>query len=454
VVQDHTLGPTATLDVHVVTDGGAPTPAKLTFVGIEGTDTPELGPRFRAAGAGNVIASVDGRASLALPPGTYVVYASRGPEFDLAQQRVVLAAGAHVRAQLAVHHVVDTSGYLSADFHQHSLVSNDAGMSTRDRVITNLAEGVEVAVSTEHNQIFAFAPLVDAMGVRDRVAAVTGLEATTQDLGHFNVYPLEPDPEAPRNGAPAVDGLGAADLLERLRQLDLAAVVQVNHPRSGHDGYFDHVDPRDDHEHTYLLFDALEVVNGKRMLDIDKTLGDWFWLLDEGRVVTATGGSDSHAVVGEEAGYPRNFVGAGTDDPARLSETALVDAVKTARHVIVSNGPFVTVKVAGENAIGRTLTRRAGDIVELEVTVQAAPWVDCTEIELRAGHGEPARRIPVAAPAGKVVRFAQRIPVRVTRDNWHVVIVRGEKPLYPVVQGREALVHPFALTNPVWVRVR
>ena len=61
-----------------------------------------------------------------------------------------------------------------------------------------------------------------------------------------------------------------------------------------------------------------------------------------GKRYTLTGNSDTHQIVFQEAGYPRNFVRM-PDHLSNFDTPAFVDAVKRKHAVIVSNGPFVEI---------------------------------------------------------------------------------------------------------------
>src|SRR4051794_1329297 len=152
-------------------DTGKPIPCKLTFVGVSGTPRPAF-TRFdigRQEGdavlAYDRIMSGSGTGAARVPAGTYDVYVSRGPEWDLyvARRLVVSEKGAAISARL--HHVVDTSGWVSADFHVHAHMSTDSHVPMHDRVYEFLADGVEVITSTDHNVVADYAPLIAQLGV-------------------------------------------------------------------------------------------------------------------------------------------------------------------------------------------------------------------------------------------------------------------------------------------------
>jgi hypothetical protein len=438
-----------------VTVQGAKTPCKLTLRGVAPTPDPSFGPRFRARGAANVILSLTGQTDVMLPPGRYTLWASRGLEYDLGVATVDVKAGENAPVALELHRVVDTTGALAGDFHQHALPSPDSSVGLVDRVTANLAEGIEVAIATDHNEITDYAPYVALIDARASLKTVVGLEATTESVGHFNAYPLVRAPRAGRGGAPAVHGLSPSEIFVRLRALATDVVVQVNHPRSGKSGYFRlfGFDPTAESTTLDLGFDALEVLNGKRLEEFDLLLKDWFWLLSHGHIVTATGGSDSHAIVGEECGYPRNYLGVGTDDPQTLTDAMLLAVVKRTRDVVVTNGPYVTLKTGGRSAIGQVLSVGKGDTVPVEIVVQAAPWVDVDRIEVYERGTPFGKPIPVTAGRDAVVRYRAVWSWPAKRDTWFVVVVRGSDALDPVVTPGDKPVTPIAVTNPVWLDV-
>ena len=94
-------------------------------------------------------------------------------------------------------------------------------------------------------------------------------------------------------------------------------------------------------------FDALEVWNGRNVDARAKVLGDFFALLRTGHPVTATADTDTHGIVGQEAGYPRTYVRVADDgplDPWTAARTAdVVRGVKVLRDVVLTNGPMLRV---------------------------------------------------------------------------------------------------------------
>jgi hypothetical protein len=438
--------------VFEVHEGGTPTPAKLTFLGAGNTRTPRLGPAFAAPG-GNLTLTVDGRGEVQVPPGRYRVIASRGPAFTLDDQEVEIQPGEATRARFELQRAVDTRGLLCADLHQHAAGSADSAVAPLDRAAANLAEGLDAIVITEHNLVADFSSVLERLGATRPIGLLAGDEATLDGLGHWNAYPLVPHADRPRGGALDVRNKSAHEIVGGLRAADGGAerVVQVNHPRAGLIGYFNTVgfDPRapqlpPDWEGG---FDAIEVFSSKDVTKADAPMRDWFALLDRGLGYTAVGGSDSHLIYGQEVGYPRTCVPAA--DGARPAD-ALVAGIKRRHDALVTNGPFVRASVGGHGP--GQLAAAARGRARLDVEVQAAPWVDVRRLEVFVDGQRRGK--PVDIPAARVVdRWKGAIDLKVERDAYVVVVVRGDASLEPVVSRPEGSPAPLplAITNPIFL---
>lgn len=450
--------------------GGAPVrvPAKIQWF-AEGSAAPAAAP----------VLSRGEPVTLSLAPGRYRFIASRGPESTIAEQVLEVQPGAAREVELAMARVVDTTGYLGCDLHQHTALSADAGVALEGRVLSNVAEGVECAVASEHNLVVDWTPAVRALGLGERLHVVPGNEissdASRDPFGHLNVFPLAPDPAAPRGGAPPVRDRAPRELIDAARALPGERVIQVNHPRSGRNGYFDQLgfDPAigaGKHPAYDGRFDAVEVWSGRYVASRAKVLEDLWGLLRAGRPATPTANTDSHGIVGAEPGYPRTYVGVGVDEPARLDPAALVEGLRRRRDVVITNGPFVTLRL-GEVRQGGIASPGRG--AALTVRVERAPWVDATELTLLVG-GAPAATMPlpgaastaagakldeisvpvvVGRAAGKGGKAAGKgpAPLVIAEDSFVVAVVRGERPLEPVLQGEPEEIRPFAMTAPLWI---
>lgn len=253
--------------VRIHDRNGVPLPAKATVVGrydgaFAGMRTPEFlfdlaaGEEFRSTDLVDddpndpstlefieTVGFTDqGEAVLLVRPGDYDVVSSRGPEYDLARSSVRVRAGETVTVGHQLNRVVDTRGWVAVDTHIHSKQSIDSGMDLDERVRSIAAEGVEVAVATDHNFVTDYGPYVARNGLNPWLHSIVGIEMTTLESGHFNGYPLRYAVGEVTKGsfewARRPPRCVFDDILERGSLGPENTIIQVNHPRDDLLGYF------------------------------------------------------------------------------------------------------------------------------------------------------------------------------------------------------------------------
>jgi hypothetical protein len=473
-------------------------PMRLVFRGLEDTEDPDLLDDL----TGYTVDSGEGAAplhivsdvhlagiasdptSIAVSPGTYLVYATRGPEFSLEKTKLRIAAGETVELAIAPpSRVVETPGWVAADLHVHSAPSFDSIISPARRAVSFAAEGGEILVSTEHDNLFDYAPVIDGLGLRGRLVSVMGVEVTSEvstwrtpyTIGHANAFPFPRDPLAFRRGAPANEGRRWREVLYDLRSAPGERVVQLNHPRFG-DRFFqgaeawdelpDSIEPQCylDHmgpaarpfdasqplasAHNSVLiepdpvtglrdidFDAMEVMNrvaeGRRA-----NHREWTALLAQGERLTGTANSDSH---GEHqvVAMPRNMVLLPSDEVPLFDEAAFIAAVRGGR-LFGTSGPMVFADLNGVG-LGEMYSADAG---VLRARVDAADWVGASSLRVSV-NGILTHEQPVAP--GDVVE----LELSFSKDGFVLVEVEGEagedyRAVYPAHR-------PYAFTNPIYV---
>jgi len=448
--------------------GRAPIPCKLTIEGVGGAANPDFGPAHVADLAKNVVWLRPGETRTApLATGRYRVTASRGPEYDLTTSEITVPSTSPP-APFVLRRVVATTSYVATDFHQHTILSADAPVATRDRVIANAAEGLEVAVASEHNHVADLAPIAKELGLTPFVVEITGDELTSdaskKPFGHANVFPIAADTSKPRNGAPAVRDRLASDVFAESRGLPGGShVLQINHPRSGKNGYFDLLgfDPKTGvgtGAGYDASFDAIEVWNGRVVAHRTKVLDDFFGLLRTSHVATPIADTDTHGIVGEEPGYPRTLVRVSSDvdldrwDDARTQD--LVKSIRETRDVVLTNGPFLQVTANGKTSIGGVAPAPTGSEVKIAITVTSAPWIVVERAEIRfvkAPSPQPITLTSKKVATGALVAEG-RASVLVKEDDAFLVIVSGTKAMRPVLSGNDdAEIAPWAMSGPIWI---
>jgi hypothetical protein len=450
-------GTTANLTLKVRDEAGAPLAAKLR-IDRDGSTDPLFEDDGGLDGADRFAWTGNGELERELVPGRYKLLVTSGIERNAKSFTVNLRAGQRQALEARLTRAIATPGWISGDLHLHQAPSVDADISLPIRVISVAAEGVELAVATDHYVVTDLAPTVAFLRARgalsSKLLTVPGTEVSTvgRRFGHFNVFPLTPE----RNVV--FDNTTPSELFADARRKSPGGVLQVNHPRWDEKlGYFTYValdentgEPR--RPGWDPNFDLLEVYNGddaKELKDVKKVFLDWIHLLGRGHRYVATGSSDSHNLAFLDPGLPRTMIrhGIGTSDATDVdvSPASVLHALKAGR-VTVTSGPILEATVNGRGP-GETATG-VGKRARLEVRVQAAPWVDVASLSvLLGGQGRLLHWVPVPR-TGQPQRLRRIFDIPVESKTFVIVAAEGERPL-PNASRDGTL--PFAFTNPIWL---
>jgi hypothetical protein len=324
------------------------------------------------------------------------------------------------------------------------------------KVAGAVADGLDIPVSSEHEWVTDFQPVIKALGVTPWAFGMASSELTTFAWGHFGVVPLTPHDDAVNHGAVEWIGNSPAEVFKHVHSLPEQPILIVNHPRSsGFAGYFgaasfDHDADTGDPELWSHDFDAIEVFNDS---DFEKnradSVADWFALMNHGHRVSAVGSSDSHHLRTSPVGYPRTCFQFGHDDPTKLSTKAVRDALAGANSTI-SGGLFMSVAGPGGEQPGATVTTASGSATFL-VTVQAPSWISADTLETIVNGATVSMEPLLPIGVGPARKFANQVTVKLdpaAPHNWVVFHARGETDLAPLHPGRR----PFAVSNPVFLK--
>jgi hypothetical protein len=456
--------------IHVTaTENGLPVPARVQIVMTDPPSVPDnYGEPPIAANRLHVAYPEAGEVALPAPPGDYEVIVSRGFEYELVRENVSVTAGATIDVTADLEHVVDTTGVQCADFHVHTWRSNDSGDNSLEKVRQAVADGVELPVRSDHEWVDDFESEIAQLGVEKHAVGFGSVELTSFELwGHMGVFPVEADPSRVNAGAPTwqtfptseapdapFETLSPPIVFDSVRARPEAPVIIINHPR-GSTNYFGYVgyDPATglasevaDWDTKFTLVEFFN--NAGWQSNRGEQVEDWIGLLRAGRKIFAVGSSDSHTLSSSPVGYPRTCIALGTDDPRALTASAVRDQL-AAGHTTVSGGIFVSAKV-GIATSGDTVGG-AGSPMDVDVTVQAATWIDVDTIEVIVD-GVTVDTIPVlpgdADPSNPVIRWKGQVPVQVQATGGFVIVAAyGGTALAPVHAGKV----PFGVTNPIFV---
>ncbi len=460
--------PSAVLRFEILDEAGAPIPGRLTFVG-EGVELfPNVGARpEELAVRKNVVYTKSGVGAITVPAGTYEIYASRGIEWSLDRTELHFEEGWEYRWTARLRHEVDTTGWVSGDYHLHTLTYSGHGdANMEERVISLVGEGLEFAVATDHNHNTDYDPTIAKLGVGERIRAVVGNEVSTP-IGHFNAFPLEPDRPVPDPDARDANALFKF-IREEPNRYGVTPVIQLNHPRWLRIDYFGRtgLDPvtGESSDPAYSSdFDSLEVLNenvGWGYYNADTTdryvgegihsvLEDWFVLLNRGHRYAAVGNSDSHTVHAAFGGYPRNYSRSSTDAPSEIDPAEVAAAIR-AKQVFTTTGPFVELEVNGV-PMGGDARAEEGGVVTIRARIRAASWIDVDRL-LVVINGRALQEWEIPEVDGVLV-IDETEELTLRRDAWIAVLVEGDDSLAPIIPDAGRPILPLAITNPVWVDV-
>ena len=448
---DLPAGASGTLDLTVVDDQGHAIPARVSLR--------STGQRIEYAGAAGTLA-------LALAPGDYTLDVSRGMEYDAyTVDPLTIIDGETTTVAATLERVVDTSGWIAVDPHIHSEMSTDSQVPLDVRLLAVAAEGVEVAISTDHDFVTDYNPVIEELGLGAFVTAQNGVETSSLVWGHVNSWPLVADYDRPAGDAIPWFERSPAEVFALMRARGAGTVIQINHPRTSDSGLFEIIDfapetltalrdPTDldlpaDTDLSALDVDAIEVCNSYDSDGFAAGLTDWLALVAGGHPAAITGSSDSHdrsSYIGHSRTYV--YVGAGNDDPAVVDLDELNLALK-ARKAVVAQGAFVTAAIIDPDT---ALAAQPGELVDLtgesaaaiRITVQAPPWMPLSQIVVYHGR-DIARTIGLDSANTATIRYDDVIDLTPgASDGFFVIHVVPAGPGSPVLGQPDG-----SVTNPL-----
>ncbi len=454
VVADNVLELPVASTIRVTTTEGASGdnfPAKIEVFRVDGevpTAPASFGESSPGGGRVHFENPVDGMATLEVPAGEYRVRVGHGPTYERVEQ--VVSVDGEARVDAVIDEVFPNPGVLCGDFHLHTHGSVDSSDRADDKLRSIVANGVQIAIRTEHEVIRDYSPIITDLGLDAFVKGFIGVELTTVEYGHFNTFPLEMR-EGPGNGTPLWPGLLPTELFDAVRDRPEAPTLTINHPRSGGalQGYFTaaEYDPVTGTVGRPEMWDeefrVVEIFNDSNFeSNRAETVADWFSLLNQGRQIAAVGSSDSHRLNSVPPGYPRTCLQLGTNIPAEVTGPALQAALERGASIIYGG---IDLRVSGPDGAGPgdTVTE-SGETAQFNVTLIAADYVDVRRLEVIVD-GVTTQTIAVDA-SGAGVRYDENISIDVAEGGSWVVFHAAGDEAFDANGSR-----PFGVSNPVFL---
>ena len=479
VTVSETWAPPSRLHFQITGEQGRSLPCKAQILGIDGTPPVDLGPAVRAHGCKDQYHSERGDFSVQVPAGHYHIVVTHGIEFNHYEGNIDLAQGQEVEIKSTLKRIVDTTGWISADFHNHSTQSGDNVCGTPDRLINIAAEQIEFAPTTEHNRFFDWRPLIEKLGLQDEIQTVTGVELTGS-AAHLNCFPITPVPYQQDNGAPVwnADPRIAALTLRGWQGERPDRWIQINHPDlaflfndrgakgvadGGYTGIASMVDGMETQNFVGddILADApwrLSRPKGALATKVDY-IREFMWLqlLNLGYRIIPVAVADAHSVHGNGVGGWRMYLPSKTDDPAKIDWTGDLAAQAKAGHVILTTGPFLQVATADGHGPGDEIRVTNGEVM-LHVKVQCTDWQDIDRVQVLVnGRKDPTlnftRKSHPQMFGDGVVKFDQSLHISLHTDAHLIVVALSESMTLKTGYGTsdQATLHPMAYHAPLYI---
>lgn len=460
-----TAGP---IRIEITDAGNAPLPARITILDSHGSMAPFVlhgGTNFAARPG--VIYTPDGAANFKVQPGTYTIFATRGPEYSMVQNQVTVT-DEPVHLRFILEREVNTTNWVASDTHIHTLtLSRHGDALLHERLITLAAEAIELPIATEHNLHSDFSIPAKSAGLDKFFTSVPGNEVTTK-RGHFNVFPVA------LTSRPADHNIEHwPDLLRNIRQSGHVRVAILNHPTDVHAGFtpfaatnFNRLTGKNLRGDFDFSFDAVEVINsGAMRSDWMEPFQCWFALLNRGYRITGVAASDSHDVTRFIVGQGRTYIRGADTNVANLNIPQLCESLKHGRAIAslglfpqlaindapdALDAPSLTTGLIKPNSSGPgDLHRGDSPFFEITATIDFPTWINPSgrAVATLYENGSPKIRFPfeMQKQPGKPLAFKARFP-KPKADAWYVLV--AESP--GLTNAYWSIARPYQPSSPEW----
>nr|MCR5311246.1 CehA/McbA family metallohydrolase [Lachnospiraceae bacterium] len=245
----------------------------------------------------------DGKVNCEIPEGDYLVRFSKGSEYSFAYKDLTMRAGqtVSVSAELKLLFDIEKEGYYCGDIHHHSIYSSPVWGGTDD-VIESPKEvadsmralGLKYGALSDHHNILNHeewkkTETEDFLPIPSKEISTSNGHVLSLGVDGYDVIYDIPHGEARTEDRLRAEFVRMTDEIK-----EKGGLAQLNHPRdhqvsiSWNKDFYDITD----------IFETIEIWNGSNPMYYGTTnaLAADFWreLLEQGRFIPATSGSDTH----------------------------------------------------------------------------------------------------------------------------------------------------------------
>jgi hypothetical protein len=443
---DHPVSRAAGIVYEIVDKAsGQAIPGKISIIPLRGTQPPDIGAPGSLE-AVNVSYTPTGKGEVDLAPGAYRIVASRGNEYHSLEKRVTVRGAVSETVRFELERAFETEQWISADLGVLTNQSTRSRTTPEDRVVTAAAEGVDWIVTADPERATQLQPTIEKLGLDSFVRASGGFRLTTttdRPTGDLTLFPIE------LCNAGTAEDMGAIlsattpqQAVERLRKLCPDGVIMANRILTPSLGllalqgvsFRQLVLPE---EELFTDVDGISVWEGKGIGLTSQAYQTWMGLLFRGKRLTPLAHSLSAGTWNSEVGYPRVYIPSTRNNPRGLDARELAKNIK-AGQVMITNGPFIDLKVDGQIGGSTPVTAKDGK-VNVDLKVLSPNWANVATVTVNL-NGSFARKfiIPAGvtqAKPGQVFPSSGKVEdsqfeIRLAKDSVLQVIVEGD-PLLP-----------------------
>lgn len=463
---------------------------------------------------GDVAYLVDEINSVFFPKGSFQVYASRGPLYNvnvldidideaLDEDGQVVNVVSGTSQDMGLNPAVEFSGYFSADFNVRSASDLEGYLSQSSLLLEGLSEDLDVMffVDLDHQPriLSAYRTVASLQGAWDEqdstdrvnslydemaVARCTATEGTLSPetawaSGRFAVLDLPHEEQENYLLLPQLQG-DPAQYYDAVRQAFPEALIQVVRPR-GPEGFFTSLvalaggNPGEPlTADNPVLNRVSETGSGTRWGDFDLMLllagneyseylqarQDWFNLLNGGLDPRVTGGSGTTRTRNLPVGVVRTWARVSNPEKRDNDLSEFWDSVGRGES-FVSNGPLLIAYI-GNASFGETA--EVNQETSVRIRVRAVPWIPVQELRLVID-GEVVTTLDLRGrEEDEILRFSGDVPISLPGPGRHWLVVEAGVPLADLaapetapLQGTFSKVYPghlpLAFSNPIFLHV-
>jgi hypothetical protein len=296
---------TGKLCVRIYDGNGAGTPAQIKlFPLLDGEKTQDYDPVNGTINMIRDMANAQGECLIVLPIGTYYAEITKGSEYEIIKDEIVITENCVIKKQYQLERFTDlkVSHYYAGDLHHHSIFSSPVYGGTDDviespELVCNSmrAMGLSFGALSDHHNIlnhdqWKSVRTNDFLPIISKEISTSNGHVMSLGVTHDVIYNIPEDKDRS-------DAYLRAEFHRITKEIkEAGGMAQINHPRdrsisnSWNPEFYDMID----------IFDTMELWNGATPVlpgtGNCQTFDLWRDLLDQHRYIPATTGSDTHNI--------------------------------------------------------------------------------------------------------------------------------------------------------------